>query len=130
MQTYVWKEGAVNEQPWHLDGTVPWRKLRDGKLNTSIIALTDGPRTAVAGFMPDFWHEGYENDVLTDKVAAALANCRDSEAQFRRAGNLLLFPWVSFVSLLVIDFLFFYLFIIFFFRLLRQNLYLTRPVLA
>ena len=95
MQTYVWKEGGINEQPWHLDGTVPWRRLRDGSLNTSwvtVIGLTDGPRTAVAGFMPDYWREGYENDVLTEQVAGALENCRDTDAEFRRAGNLLLFP--------------------------------------
>ena len=102
----------MNEQPWHLDGTVPWRKLRDGRLNTawvSIISLTDGPRTAVAGFMPDYWAEGYDNDHLTDLVAKALDNCRDSDAVFRRAGNLLLFPMGFFFFFFVFFFFFFLL---------------------
>jgi hypothetical protein len=94
--------GTPNEQPWHLDGTVPWRPMGPGgKLWTpigAVVQFSDGPGTVLGGFISDIWRSG--NDAVVAKKVnsafASLAGPLPSEAlDLKRAGNTVIFPMGS-----------------------------------
>lgn len=88
-------EGEANEQPFHLDGTVPWLKMSNGKLATAlscVILLGDAPSTVLGTLLTDFW-------VNTDKEIAEMLQQEILECQkekktptIRRAGHVTIFP--------------------------------------
>lgn len=93
--------GSLNEQPFHLDGTVPWSQLQDGRVCTAlscVVLLGDAPGTVLGRLLSNFWEEFAGDDAAIAKfLNKHIAECdkaHDSTAKkaMVRAGTVVLFP--------------------------------------
>lgn len=88
-------EGQANEQPYHLDGTIPWATLEDGKKCTAlscVVLLSDGPGTVLGRMLSNFWVKNDEEVVsfLNEQVQESI-NAQHKPV-LRRAGHVVVFP--------------------------------------
>lgn len=109
-------DGSENAQPFHLDGTVPWLKLGNGKMGTAlscVVLLGDAPNTVLGPLMSNFWN--MEDAKIADLLNQEIQQCisRSAPVQYRRAGHVTIFPLGC-----SIVFLFFFFFFPLFFSFL------------
>ena len=132
MQVYFDKRKQANEQPWHIDGCVPWLELPNGQRWTplgAVLQATEGPMTKIGSFIPDYWDHSSTvepataakqlNTLIRRMDRLSLNDKRNGEPMnVRAAGNLVLFPMGNFLFSF-----FFFFFFFFFFRLQRFIFY-------
>ena len=88
--------GQVNEQPFHLDGVVPWFTPEGGgkKWTTlsCVLQLCDGPSTVLGTLLEDFWK--LDDEEVADSLNAAISkeNSVSHTETLRRAGHVVIFP--------------------------------------
>lgn len=99
--------GTCNEQPFHLDGSVPWSTLRNGAIYTAlscVILLGDGPGTVLGRLLSNFWDSfGDDAQGLSDFIRDQIKKSEEEMGPYKsRAGHVVVFPLGSlFFTLLI-----------------------------
>lgn len=88
--------GEVGEQPFHLDGTVPWMDLEGRKCTplSCIILLTDGPGAVLGRLLSNFWDELDDDEAVSSFLLEQVEESKKKEKSsvVQRAGHVLMFP--------------------------------------